>query len=154
MTNFIESLYLSAVQKKLHSIQRNQSNKCWYTYRRTGRGNNDPYRTQVQVRYLGKYYPEITNATELLNFKGILPDLEERIIAWNQFFEDRAGGLFGNYFWVSDTRITDGTPNGFSRVTLNHLNGSITLTPSTYNNSNYANVSQTQEAVMLIRDYK
>lgn len=95
--------------------------KCLYIYR-IQRPAGRPKRTQVQAHYLGQYYPEIKTAADLATFKGILPTIDERIIAWNHFYEENqeTRGMLGSFFWISN--VGNST---YYRVKLDHNTGSI-----------------------------
>lgn len=119
--------------------------KCWYMYRKLGGGSQPDY-TQVQASYLGKFYPEITTAAQWNSFKGIRPSLEERIIAWSNYYKDNDNSMLGNYIWVNDFNSSN---NQFSRIKLDHSTGQVIR-----QNHAWSTASSTTATVVLIRDYK
>lgn len=124
-------------------------NKCWYQYRRLGGGRVQDH-TQVQARYLGKYYPEIQTADDFKNFKGILPTIEERIIAWNNYYKDTESGMLGNYFWVRT--VVDYQGNKFYyRIKADFNTG--TIGEAGFSQADGLKDNRTG-GVLLIRDFK
>lgn len=126
----------------------NDQHKCWYMYRYSG-GGGQSERTQVQARYLGKYYPEIRTADDFKSFKGILPTVEERVIAWNLYYQANDKGMKGNNLWVRTT-ISSGGRMFYYRIKLDHNTGFIGENGFGYST---ANRNQTG-VVLLIRDFK
>lgn len=141
--------YFNTTGNEIHGIRfmgtDNHQNKCWYGYRRIGGTDQQPDGTQIQARYLGEYYPEIATARDFVNFKGILPTIEERVIAWSKFFENNDGNIRGNYFWASS--LING--NNYYRLKLDHNTGSVVEDGFTGTDHRGRTA-----AVILIRDFK